>query len=472
MPLPRPAPLFERIKALIEAERHAEVLALCDEHIARSTNESTLWNARGISLRALNRVNEAIPALWKAVSLDLNAPASWSNLGNALKDGKQLAQSIAAHRRAVTLSPGDAGLHHNLGIALHQNLQHAEAIAAYDCGLAIEPGRRAIRWDRALSALHLGHLAEGWADYEIRTSMPDLMPPRAVPGRPWDGAPLAGRRLLVLSEQGFGDALWVARYLPRLRTLGGEVILEARPELIALFEHQGIADGFVRKGDPLPPADFHVHQCSLPRLFAESQHSISGEPYLRADPARVARLAPHFAATAALKVGIVWSGSLTFKGNHDRAQPLGRLLKALWLPGVRLYSLQMGPCARDLEQVMAARPPLSDLTPHLRDFADTAAALRHLDLVVMTDSAVAHLAGALGTPVWLLLNRLPHFLWSSAYDATPWYDTVRLFRAPAWHAWDTVYDVAAEALLDLALRHAAGRGGRRPGATREGGLQR
>ena len=150
---------------------------------------------------------------------------------------------------------------------------------------------------------------------------------------------------------------------------------------------------------------------------------------------------------------MVWSGSATFKGNGERAQPLKRLLDAFRLPGVRLYSLQLGPQTQELA---AARPEaMIDLAPHLRDFADTAAMLQHLDLVIMTDSAVAHLAGALGRPVWVLLNHVPHFVWSEANDQAPWYQSVRLFRPAAWDDWSGVYDRAAAALADVVFNGAS-----------------
>ena len=141
----------------------------------------------------------------------------------------------------------------------------------------------------------------------------------------------------------------------------------------------------------------------------------------------------------------MWSGSLTFKGNADRAQPLQRFLESFSLPGVRLYSLQKGPRSKDLAAAGAAG--VTDLAPHLRDFADTAAVLQHLDLVIMTDSAVAHLAGALGGPVWVLLNHVPHFVWAQACEAAPWYGSVRLFRPSAWEDWSGVYDRAATELM-------------------------
>ena len=447
-----PASALRQLERLIAAQNHAEALALCDALLAAAPDNPVYWNARGLSLRNLDRPREALPCFWRSIALDPQAPASWTNLGNALKDLKQLSRSILAHRRAVALRPRDAMLSHNLGLALVQDRQFDAGIAAFDHTLTLDPGRRAVRWDRALARLYQGDYARGWEDYEARLTT-GQMPKRPVPGVAWNGSPFPGKTLLVLSEQGFGDTIWVARFLPRLRALGGRIMLEARPELIPLLGSQGCADAMVPKGAPLPAAALHLHQCSLPRLFAPTPQAVQGQPYLRADPARIARFTALFADAGSLfKLGIVWSGSATFKGNADRAQPLARFLDTFALPGVRLYSLQKGPQARELE---AAGGSVIDLAPHLRDFADTAAMLHHLDLVIMTDTAVAHLCGALGRPVWVLLNHVPHFIWSEACDAAPWYDSVRLFRPNAWDDWNGVYDRAGAALLHAVLGRAA-----------------
>lgn len=450
-----------RLEALIGAGKFAEVLTLCDELLARSSDVAVYWNARGLALRGLGRSEDAVPCLWKAVSLDANAAASWTNLGNALKDLRQHAQSIFALDRAARLAPGNALLMHNLGLALVRDRQFDAALAAFDRALELEPARSAVRWDRALARLYRGDYRGGWADYESRLAT-GRMSGRAISAAPWDGKAFVGKSLLVLSEQGFGDAIWVARYLPKLRALGGRVILEARPELVSLFESNRLADAVIPKGQALPAAEFYVHQCSLPRLFASTPDMVEGAPYLKADQAKVARLAPLIGAgQEVLKVGIVWSGSVTFKGNAERAQPLRKFVDAFALPGIRLYSLQVGPQAKELA-IVGART-ITDLSPHLRDFSDTAAALQHLDLVIMTDSAVAHLAGALGRPVWVLLNRLPHFLWSEVCDEAPWYDSVRLFRPATWDDWGQVYDRAAAALIEkmISLDASKRRGGAR-----------
>jgi hypothetical protein len=447
-----PASAVRQLERLIAAQNHAEALTLCDALLATAPDNPVYWNARGLSLRNLDRPREALPCFWRSIALDPQAPASWTNLGNALKDLKQLRRSILAHRRAVALRPRDAMLSHNLGLALVQDRQFDAGIAAFDRTLALDPRRRAVCWDRALARLYRGDYAGGWQDYEARLTT-GQMPPRPVPGVAWDGSPFPGQTLLVLSEQGFGDAIWVARFLSRLRALGGRAILEARPELVSLLEGQGCADAVLPKGAPLPAAAPHVHQCSLPRLFAATPQAVQGQPYLSADPARIARFSTLFADTGSLfKLGIVWSGSPTFKGNADRAQPLTRFLDTFALPGVQLYSLQKGPQGRELDAVGKS---VIDLGPHLRDFADTAAMLHHLDLVIMTDTAVAHLCGALGRPVWVLLNHVPHFIWSEACDAAPWYDSVRLFRPKAWNDWNGVYDQAGAALLQVVLGRAA-----------------
>lgn len=436
-----------QLEGLIGAGKFAEALALCDQVLAHSPENAVIWNARGLALRGLGRPAEAVPCLWKSIALNAKAAASWTNLGNVLKDLRRHRQAIGASERAVRLAPGNALLHHNLGLALVRDRQFDAAIAAFDRALALDPARLAVRWDRALARLYRGDYAQGWADYEARLSNGRIAA-RQGEAVPWDGGAFPGKTLLVLSEQGFGDAIWVARFLPQIRALGGRVVLETRPELVQLFASNGLADAVIATGSTLPAADLHVHQCSLPRLFTPTPAAVAGAPYLKADPARVRHLAALFAAEpAARRIGIVWSGSATFKGNAERAQPLKRFLDAFGLPGVQLYALQLGPQAKELAVVTP--PAIIDLAPYLRDFADTAAMLQHLDLVIMTDSAVAHLAGALGRPVWVLLNHVPHFIWSEVNGPAPWYDSVRLFRPAVWDDWNGVYDKAAAELADI-----------------------
>jgi hypothetical protein len=273
------------------------------------------------------------------------------------------------------------------------------------------------------------------------------LPDRKLPGRRWDGHRYDGKRLLLVSEQGFGDAIWIARYLHQVKSLGGELIMECRPELIPLIASMNLVDRLVPKADPLPEANLHLYQCSLPGLYTPTLASIPTAPYIREEPQRVARFAPLMErAGSKLRVGVVWSGSTTFGANHDRAVSLRLFLQWFGLPGVQLYSLQKGTPEAEFK-ALPEGPLMIDLSPLLGDFADTAAAVSQLDLVLMTDSAVGHLAGAMGKPVWVLLSFVPHWLWLLERSDSPWYPSMRLFRQRAWGDWTGVFDRASAELL-------------------------
>ena len=289
-------------------------------------------------------------------------------------------------------------------------------------------------------------------DYEARFEN-GLLPRSSLPGRRWTGQGFARQSLVITAEQGFGDAIWAARFLPRVKALGGEVVMECQRELVPLLAGLGAVDRFVPKGMALPPADWHCSICSLPGLFTASAAEINGEAYLEAgrqpSPALSRRLGE---AGTRMRVGIVWSGSTTFKGNDDRAVGLDRFLSAFSLPGAHLFSLQKGPPAAELKARADAR--ITDLGTALGDFADTAAAVDAIDLIIMTDSAVAHLAGALGKPVWVLLARPAYWLWQDDRADGPWYSSMRLFRQESPGGWASVFDQAAAALLDTLSRFA------------------
>ncbi len=440
--------------ALHRAGKFAPAEALLRAAIAAHPDDFDLRHLHGAMLAALGRHREAVFSYRAALARDADAPGTWTNLGNALTRLGHHASAVACQRRAIACSRrADPPLYRNLGVSLAAAGRHAEAVVAYDEALARDPGFHAARWDRALAHLHLGDLRRGFRDYEARRDT-GALPARDLPGAPWDGGPYPGRRLLVVCEQGFGDMLWAARYFARVKALGGTLVIECRPELVALIAHMGVADAIVRRGEALPGADLHVFLCSLPGLFTPDLAAIPPAPYLAAPPERAARMRPHLAAaTGRLKVGIVWSGSVTFGRNARRAQRLASFLQAFALPGVQLYSLQKGPPAAEL----AAQPPgapIVDLAPQLDDFADTAAALAALDLVIMTDSAVAHLAGAIGRPVWLLLGHDAHWLWLHDRADSPWYPTLRLFRPRAAADWAHVFDCAAAELMGLVERGA------------------
>lgn len=443
----REALRYFRDGALPEAEAAARA------ELAQSPASVEAWNLLGVVLRTDGRVREALACYRRALLLDQGHAGAWTNLGNAWKDLGHIETAIACHRRALAVQPDAPALWHNLGIAQMGANRHDVAASAYSRALLLDPAAREVRWDRALALLSTGRWAEGWVDYGARIGGPGL-PRRSLPGKPWNGRSAPEATLLVVAEQGFGDALWCWRYLPLVRRRVGRLVLECRPELLPLAEAQGFADAVVAQGDALPDADLHCYQCTLPGFFTVVPAEIPPAPYLVAGPGRGERFTEMLSAGAGqLRVGIIWSGSPTFKTNAERSAPLWRFVDSFATPGVALYSLQMGPQRQELAALPDA--PVTDLAPHLRDFADTAAVVAALDLVIMTDSAVAHLCGALGRPAWVLLPFSPYWMWGEN-ETSPWYRSLRLFRQPARGDWTSVFDAAGAALMALLAERAEG----------------
>jgi ADP-heptose:LPS heptosyltransferase len=289
--------------------------------------------------------------------------------------------------------------------------------------------------------------------YESRWQLPEMSMPKL--NKPlWEGEKLDGKAILLHSEQGFGDAIQCVRYAQALKSQygAGRVALDCKPQLARLFASAPGVDDIVPRGKPLPPYDAHCPLNSLPGRFKTTLETIPGAaPFLRAPEGGAEKFAPSLAlAGGRLKVGVVWSGSVTFKDNEHRATTLSRFLKHFGLPDVCLYSMQKGPPEAEIK-ALGADAPIVDMAPLIEDFADTAALVEKLDLVLMTDSSVAHLCGALGRPVWVLLPYHAHWLWlENGVDVSPWYPSMRFFRQPKTNDWDAPFRAAAEELVKLA----------------------
>ena len=412
-------------------------------------------NALGVVLRMQTRFSEAVQLYERSLAIEPGNAGVFSNLGNALKDDHQIEAAIEAHRIAIAREPNDAKIHHNLGVSYVQAGRFAEGLKRYERALELQSDFPDAAWDRARALLYLGDYANGWPAYESRWQLAEQRG-RKRPGPAWDGQAFAGKRLFLYGEQGFGDTVQCARYLPMVKALGGTVILECQPQLISLMDGLGV-DEIVPRNMAGPPAPAPAHDLiypllSLPRFFTPDIASVPGRvPYLNVPAGRAAKFEEAFArAGSKLKVGIVWSGSVTFKGNRDRAMRLASFLHAFDVPGVQLYSLQKGPPEIELKTVNAGAR-LIDLAPLLGDFADTAAAVQGLDLVLMTDSAVAHLTGALGRPIWVLVSFVAHWLWlKDRENDNPWYPTMRLFRQSHPGEWGAVLDRARAELVAVA----------------------
>jgi tetratricopeptide (TPR) repeat protein len=402
---------------------------------------AVVLNTIGVGLRTKKHWRASLSNCQEAVRLAPDLASAWSNLGNVQKDMKFIRSAIASHKRAVELSPDSSDCLFNLAVAYAAGMRSEEALAVIAQALEKKPNDPDLRWDRALNCLRLGQYEQGFADYEARLET-GALPERNPPGKMWNGKSYKGKTLLVVSEQGYGDTIWASRYLARVKALGGTLIVECRPAMVPLIESLGVADKIIAKNLQFPAADFHINICSLPGLFVKKPEDVSGVPYITAPADRGAKAKAAVGdAGGRKKVGIVWSGSTTFKGNADRAVPLRMFLDAFALPGVQLYSLQKGPPAAELKAVPNA--PVIDLGPHMEDFADAAAMVAEMDLIIMTDSAVAHLAGAMGKPVFLLLNYAPYWMWGAEGENGAWYKSICLFRQVEWNGWTALFDHAA-----------------------------
>ncbi len=447
------ARLRARALSTHRAGRLDEAIELYRRILETAPGDAQIWNNLGVALRRAEKFAAALACYCRALELVPDDPGFLGNLGNVLKDLGRVEQAVAAHRRVVAAQADSAAAWHNLGIAQREAADFAGSLAALERALALGGGAP-VRWDRAVSLLHgcwrpgplQGRWAEGWAAYESRWALGEL--PDRRPELPrWQGEELAGKTVLALPEQGFGDTLLAARFLPALAARGARVWLEVKPELAPLFAGHPAVERLVAPDEPALEADFRVFMMSLPGLLGidgaapppPAELAVPEEARTRA----AAWLAP--LADARLKVGLVWSGSTTFRGNRWRAVGLERFLSLLEIPGLRLVSLQKGPREADLQD-LGAEGPILDLGRRLRNFAETAAVLQRLDLVIMTDSAVAHLAGSLGVPVWNLLNFVPYWLYGTEGDATPWYPSMRLIRQPAPGDWDSVFATLRQAL--------------------------
>jgi len=440
--------LFDQGATLQRAGRNADALAVYENLLRAFPDYPGAFHNIGICYRGLRQFEAGIAALMRAVE---EAPAnaqSWSSLGNILKDAGRLDEALAAHERAVALAPQLAGVHQNQGVALREAGMLREALAALDRCLAIDADRPEARWDRALTLLFLEDYEAGWKGYEERWTLGEHKPATSTLPK-WDGSPQPDKGLVLTTEQGYGDALMFVRFCAEARKRVGKVVLACKPELHRLFRTVPGVDLVMPESGKIAGAHLHAQLLSLPMLLGHRFSDLPGPmPYLFPPVAPNPRLAQGLArGKERFKVGIVWSGSVSFKGNATRRAPLDRFLRFAEIPGVQLFSLQKRQPADELK-ALKGETLIADLGPALEDFADAAAAAAEMDLILMTDSAMAHLGGALGRPVWVLLQFAPDWRWFRDRADSPWYPTLRLFRQPRPGDWDSPFEAAHRALAE------------------------
>jgi Tfp pilus assembly protein PilF len=394
----------------------------------------------GVALYQQKRLDEAIPLLDRAAALVPQEPEFHNNRGLALAASLRDRDAIEAYRRALALDPQHAGAWSNLGLALQATGDVNGAIDAFENGLAVAPGFPQLHWNLALALLLVGDHARGWREYEWRLRTPELAAQlRAFEGPRWSGEDPRGKTILVPAEQGLGDTIQFLRFASRLADRGARVIVAVPAPLRNLASTvRGVAQS-IALDQPLPAYDAYVPLMSLPMLLDVTLDAVDGSaPYLRAEPMPLAR--------DALNVGIAWAGAPGNTLNTRRSLPLAALAPLLDVPGVRVHSLK-----RDGEAITPADLPVSErlvAVPGRDDFDVMASLVAALDVVISVDTSLAHLAGALGKRVFVLLSHVPDWRWMLAREDSPWYRTARLFRQPSTGDWPSAVNSAVAALRE------------------------
>jgi tetratricopeptide (TPR) repeat protein len=438
-----------RGNALIQLRRHEEAVVCFDRALALMPNYPAAHYNRGNALLALHRLDEALTAFDAALTLRQNWPEALNNRGNVLIRLGRVSEAMSDYETALKLQPGQPDTLCNIGNALNVLGRPREALAVLQQAIVARPNAPVAHYNAAMTRILLGDYKAGWAEYEWRWQTPWFYPQRRSFDAPlWQGKePLEGKTILIHAEQGFGDMIQFARYVPLVAARGGEVVLEMPEPLMALMAGLAGVSEMIAKGAAPPKVDLHCPLMSLPHAFGTDVSTVPAEvPYLAAPADRMTKFAAALAAPKSPRVGLIWSGRPTHHNDVNRSVPLTKLA-ALFDAPCSFVSLQ-----RDLREADAAalpRYPLTDLGGQLGDFADTAAAISQLDLVVSVDTSVAHLAGALGKSVWILLPHAPDFRWMLERNDSPWYPSARLFRQQSAGDWGLVLEEVKAALSRL-----------------------
>lgn len=399
-----------------------------------------IFHGLGCAYQGLEDHERAAAAFEIAIRLEPRTPDAWYQLGLSCYWQEDIERAVALFSRAVEINPRDSRSWNNLGKCLKELNRLDESIEAYNRALEIEPDYALMRYGRAVSLLCAGRLAEGFKEYEWRRHS---MKARHFFKPEWHGENAPGRTLLLHAEQGFGDAIQMVRFIRSARRRVGRIVLECRPELRTLLEYSRCADIVVPYGASLPEFDLFLSLSSLPFVLGTTLETIPTKtPYLAAP----VRETPLPAGSGVLKAGLAWAGNPGHHQDAARSVQFLDLAPILDVPGVAFYSLQKPVPGRDEPDLGLASNIHSNLD--LKDFLATASIIAELDLVIAVDTAVAHLAGALGKPVWLLLQHSPDWRWFLNRSDTPWYPTMRLFRQTKRNSWKEPIARIAEELTN------------------------
>lgn len=436
--------------ALNQLLRHDEALESCDKAMALRPADAQAYYNRGLALKALKRDAEALASFDRAIALRPDYAEAYNNRAAVLNDLRRHREALESCDRAIALRPDYAEAYNNRAASLYDLQRNEEALASYDKAIALKPDDADTHLNRSLALLCLGRFAEGWREFEWRKRLPEALGARSFPRPLWLGEiDIAGKTLLVHYEQGIGDTILFSRYARRLEAHGFNVVLLVQPSLKDLLAQLSPTIRVIGEGE-LPPAfDYHCPLLSLPFACSTVIETIpSPQPYLAADAQRRAAWQARLGPKTKPRIGIAWSGNPAHANDRNRSIAL-ETLAPLLTPDADWIALQND--VRDSDRAtLQQHSEIAFFGAELRDFSDTAALLDLMDLVITVDTAVAHLAGAMGKPVWILLPYNADWRWLRQRNDSPWYPTARLFRQSD-HDWSDV--IAAVASERRALPH-------------------
>ena len=445
---------------LNELKRHQEALVSYDQAILLKPDYAQAYSNRVVPLRELRRLEEALESCERAISLQPDYAEAHNNRVGALYELRKVDEAIAAADRALALKPDFAQAHNNRAVMLVELRRLDEALAGFKRAVALEPDYAEAHYQMAMCQLMLGDDANGWSEYEWRWRTCQFEYALRDLGAPlWLGSEsLHGRTILLHAEQGLGDAIQFCRYVPQVAALGATVVLEVLGGLERLLSRLDGVSQIVVRGAPLPRFDFQTPLMSLPLALGVRPDGLQ-RTYLSPDPTLSSDWRARLAGDSCFRVGLCWAGGtrpdqpVADSIDRRRSLSLDAFAPFADIPGVTFYSLQKGPPATQLFEAQARNwpgPAIIDLTAELKDFADTAALVANLDLVIACDTSTAHLAGALGKPVWILNRFDACWRWLHDRDDSPWYPSARLFGQRSPGDWDTVVAEVGDELRLLA----------------------
>ncbi len=437
--------------ALEALSRHDEALANYERALALNPSNTSVQHNRAAVLIVLKREEEALPLFEQLIVAEPDNVDNWNGHGAALAGLLQLDRATASFDKAQALDPNSVRALVCRGTVLAALERTPEALTDYRRAITLDAGNATAHANLAFALLADGNLPEGFAEYEWRRKDgPIQRTERRFASPEWQGEDIAGKTLLLHPEQGLGDIIQFSRFVPQLSAGGARVLLEVPAALETLVHSLGGNPSIVRTGTPLPPHDLHAPLMSLGHKLALTLETIPAPvPYLAAPPDRHSRWQERLAPLAHPRVGLCWSGNPAHNNDRARSIPLAAFSQVTNVPGISFVSLQHDLRTADADAYNALRN-VANFMPAVDDLADTAALIAQLDLVICVDTSVAHLAGALGKPVWILLATSADWRWLKRREDSPWYPTARLFRQTSHGVWQ---DVMERVRAELAHRY-------------------